>query len=352
MQIEDLFIQNKEAEVCEIKAYKIESKSNCACYRFCGATIDARNHIIGIPNMGTKVLDIDPATDQIEQWGDLPVCDKKMWTGGGLASNGMVYAFTREANEYLVIDSLRRLVFYEALHKEYVGAHHYGGAVIDKNMIVQPPLKDKNNIILYRTDNQETESKKIPVKIVQKNTKYYGAVYDGEHTVFFPPTGSRCRLMKLSIPDCKVSYIGRMLENVRFYGGVLTPYGIFSFSPTGDEILKIGRSGNDIKRIRLKNVAGCYGAKLAFNGKIYTIPGSADSIIEFDPATEQVTHRFLLPIEQKGVKAKCAGGAVDCFGNIWCMPAMGEYVYKICFEGIRAYPDKELYQSPYFATTY
>ena len=143
------------------------------------------------------------------------------------------------------------------------------------------------------------------------------------------------------------------MKDAHFNSGCLGADGdVYGFSAYKNGILHIETGTDKTEILEPGFSGGCFGAKAAFNGKIYGVPGNEDRIVEFDPARKEITSIIDLPDVQKGQKAKCAGGAVDMFGNIWCVPAMGEYIYKICFDDLKVLPTEKRYRSQYFTSVY
>ena len=351
--IDELIYLNSNSRIEKIEVYPIEIiNDNNSNYNFlfCGAVLDSRNHIIGIPNGYPHILDIDPENGNIEQWGEVLLPEKKGWTGGGLASDGKVYAFPRGANSILRIDTSCRKIEYLHIPFFYYGEHHYGGVLNDKDIIYQPP-RFQHNMLKY--DIRNDEYKEIPLcDYLRKKFIYYGGIIDKESNGYFFPSGRYCKVCMVD-PDGNVTLIGKRFKYARFNSGVVAANGhIYGFSTTENGILHIDTKNKKTEIILNTTPGGYYGAKLAFNGRIYGIPGNSDSVIEFDPQVNKITCVIPFPGIEKGVKAKCAGGAINKKGNIWCIPAKGHYIYKISFKDIKAVPSDELYSSIFFRGYY
>lgn len=343
---------NKKARVSEVKAIPLfvneESSNN---YRYCGAVVDSQNHIIGIPNRCSHILDINPEDETIEQWGKVIYPDEiKGWTGGGLSKKEKIYGFPRGASSYLEIDYINRQIAYFPMSQLYDMEHHYGGVMNKKGVIYQPPRNGKK-IYCYDTTTRNEKEIQI-VTLFSRKRLYYGGMLDLEDNAYFFPAGKLSRVCMVNSKE-KAILIGKNLWNCRFNSGTLAGNGdIYGFSSYGRGILHIDTK-NKRAEVRQKDIqGGFFGAKLGFNGKIYGIPGDADIILEYDPYRDMITDKIPLPDCEIGKRAKCAGGAVDIYGNIWCIPAKGSYIYKVCFEGLEAYPDCILYKSRYFSSFY
>lgn len=354
--IDELIEKNADAHVSEIKAipfdYEVQNphSNNDYYYFFCGAVVDQRGHIIGIPNRYHHVLDIDPANDIVRQWGDVAVSEHKGWTGGCLTSDGHVVAFPRGAQCFLQMDTEAETVTPIEIGKKYDYEHHYGGAISYGGVIYLPP-KAKHCVLSYNTGTGHIAEIMLPKGFI-RNTLFYGASKDLDGVIYFFPAGRFVRAVAISEDGCPY-YFGKVLHNAFFNSGTLAADGnIYGFSSYGNGIIKIETKKKKTKIIEKKFQGGCFGAKLGFNGKIYGIPGDIDCVVEYSLSERRISSRFALPPVQRGQKAKCAGGAVDRNGNIWCIPAMGKYIYKICFEEIKAVPSDRLYRSLYFQSTY
>jgi len=343
--------QNKDAKVSKIEVFPLnvmdDSNNN---FFFCGAVVDSRGHIIGIPNKYPHILDIDPQNNRIEQWGELKCPEGKGWTGGALASNGLIYGFPRGANNFLEIDTNKRSVEYLPLVRDYQKEHHYGGSITQNQCIYLAPKKESN---ILKLDIKNHSCKEIPIfSVFKRKFLFYGGITDLEENVYFFPAGRLTRVCMIGTNE-KLRFIGKTMGYAVFNSGTLAPNGdIYGFSSYGEGILHIDTQNKQTEILQKDFNGGYFGAKLAFNGKIYGIPGNANVVVEFDPEINKVTKVIPLPDVEVGAKAKCAGGAIDREGNIWCVPAMGHYIYKICFDGIRCLPSKELYESKYFKSVY
>lgn len=344
--------QNKNAEVSKIEAFplNIVDDDNNYDYFFCGAVVDNRGHIIGIPNKYPRILDINPQNNKIEQWGELKLPEGKGWTGGALASNGLVYGFPRGANAFLEIDTENRSIEYLPLNRDYRNEHHYGGTITKNQCIYLPPKKGKS---ILKFDIRKSACNEIPIpSILKRKFLFYGGMTDLEENVYFFPAGSVTRVCMLAKNE-RPKFVGRPMRHTVFNSGTLAPNGdVYSFSSYSKGILHINTKNKQTEILQKDFDGGCFGAKLAFNGKIYGIPGDSNVVAEFNPELNKITKIIPLPDVEIGAKAKCAGGAIDREGNIWCVPAMGHYIYKISFDGIQSLPSKELYESKYFKSVY
>ena len=351
--INDLIHLNLNSRIAKIEVYPlkiINDNNNKYYYYFCGAVLDCRGHIIGIPNGYPHILDIDPENCNIEQWGEVLLPEKKGWTGGGLASDGKVYAFPRGANSILQIDTLCKKIEYLHIPVSYSEEHHYGGVINNKDVIYQPP-RFQHNVLKY--DIKKCDYKEIALHdYFRKKFLYYGGMMDKEGNGYFFPSGRYCKVCMVDT-DGNVELIGKRFGYARFNSGAMAANGhIYGFSTTENGILHIDTNNKNTEIILNTAPGGYYGAKLAFNGRIYGIPGNSDNVIEFDPQINKITDIIPLPDIEKGTKAKCAGGAIDKKGNIWCVPAKGHYIYKISFKNIMAIPSDELYNSAFFRSYY
>ena len=366
--ISELISNNKNAKVRKVTPFPLEiispkdipngeEKINNNYYNnnyyyyffFCGSLVDPLNHIIGIPNKYPRILDIDPETDTITQWGEVELPKGKGWTGGALASDGCVYGFPRGADSILKIDTLHKEISYKKLRHTYNEEHHYGGFMTDDDVIYQPP---KNSNQVLRSDLIKKNEEELKIPGFKTKRLFYGGAMDLNGYGYFFPAGKYSKVCMVD-PTGKVSLIGRMFRMPFFNSGAIAANGdIYGFSSYSDGIIHIDTTRHRAEILKKDLPGGYFGAKLGFNGKIYSIPGNSDFILEYDANTNEITDRIPLPDCEVGAKAKCAGGAVDSHGNIWCVPAMGHYIYKIEFEGVTAFPDEKLYRSLYWKSFY
>ena len=343
---------NRDASVARVEAFRLEpdrARGDCN-YFFCGAVADSSGCVTAIPNKYCHVLEIDPQTDKMQQWGDVPLCEGKGWTGGALAPDGCVYGFPRGANAVLKLDTRVHTLQTLPLNRVYTVEHHYGGALTSDGVAWMPP-KYGNTVLAF--DTRTGASWDVPLRGAGKaRALFYGASADLNDHVYFFPAG---RFSRAAMTDRngRASFIGRPLLKAFFNSGTLAPDGdIYGFSSYGKGLLHIDTAAGRPHVLQRHFHGGFFGAKLAFNGKIYGVPGDSDEIAVFDPDLKKVVQCIPLPAVEPGAKAKCGGGCIDRFGNIWCVPAMGHYIYKIVFEGIQVQPSEELYQSRFFASTY
>lgn len=354
--IQELIEENKKSEISRIEAIKLphseaaEQNASDDYYFFCGAVADSRGHIIGIPSKYSHVLDINPETGEIFQWSDLEVRELKGWCGGCLTQNGDVYGFPRGRDAFLRLDTERRSAEEITIGIDYDSDHHYGGAINSRGVIYCPP-RWHGAVLSFDTIKGNIVEIPLPDHLPD-NDSFYGAVADFNDNIYFFPRGDKVRVLKCD-GNGKLSFIGNVMKDVHFNSGCLGYDGnIYGFGAYKNGILRIDTHTNNIEVLEQGFPGGCFGAKMAFNGKIYGVPGNEDRIVEFDPLEGKIVSYINLPDVQKGQMAKCAGGAIDRFGNIWCVPAMGEYIYKLCFDNISVLPSEELYRSLYFASVY
>ena len=254
------------------------------------------------------MLDIDPQINSIEQWGDIILPRGKGWTGGGLASDGKIFGFPRGADSFLCLNTTSRSIQYRKLTHQYNEEHHYGGVLTDCDIIYQPP-KNSNNILMY--DIKTDSEKEIQIgSLLSRNRLFYGGVMDLDGNVFFFPAGKYTRVCMISKKG-SVKLVGKVFRRSFFNSGTLGYDGdIYGFSSYGKGIIHIDTKHQKTKIQHKDLEGGFFGAKLGFNGKIYSVPGDSDVILEYDPVENKISDVIELPDCEIGKKAKCAGGFV------------------------------------------
>lgn len=311
---------------------KVESIYIKDCdYKWVGGVYAPNNRIYGIPNKSNKILEIDPDNNSYELWGDIKTTGLKNWSGGCCWKDGFIYGFPRSSPNLLKIDIEKRECYEIPLNLncDCVHDHHYSGVVTSDGIVYQPPAS--NNTIL-QIDLNTYVSKEIVLKKRLFRKAYYGGILAPNGRIYFFPRGHMTRIMVFEPETEKITYCKGILTNVSVVSAVIAEDGmIYAFSSYASGILKINPN-EDKAKIILKNEVngGYFGTQIGFNGKLYGIPGDAGCIYEFDPQSQKAEIVFYFD-KGKQQNAKCAGGAIDRRGNIWAIPAKGEYIYKLVF---------------------
>ena len=342
----DLLEINKKATFTCIDEYPIHDVD----YKWVGGVLASDGNIYAIPNKSSQILTITPKDNSFCLWGSLPVGPMKKWTGG-CYWNGFVYGFPRGANSLLKIDYLNKTTEIIDLPISYSSDHHYGGAVTPEGVLYQPP-RDGKTILRIDLNNYQVREIVLPKRFAKKSYLYYGGIYHVSGKVYFFPRGRFQKVLYIDVKSEELSYCTGLLAHVSATSAALAPNGmIYAYNSYTKGILKIDPETNYASIIHQHLPGGYFGTKLGFNGKLYSIPGSSSSIMEMDPATECV-RKCAEVIHETNVPAKCAGGAIDTYGNIWCIPAQGNYIRCLRFCDIASVKASDLYSSGLFASCY
>ena len=280
--------------------------------------------IYGIVNSERKGMCISPEEKEVHMFGKVKVGTFK-WTGG-CAYQGKIYGFPRKENSLLVIDPEKETLDICKLSTNYRGEHHYGGICTPVGMIYQPP-RNTNHILCIDLNSRETKT--IPIGTDGKKCRYVSTVLHPNGKVYMLPEEGG-RIVALDPETDEWDFWGGELD-CRVFGAVVGRDGnIYGYCKQGDGLLKVNVEDGIIERIctEIGNVDS-YGSVIVINGKIYSIPATANRIFEFDIDTQQA--KMLFQIEEEGV-AKCAGGGVGCDGTICMIPDFGEYGYFMASE--------------------
>lgn len=159
--------------------------------------------------------------------------------------------------------------------------------------------------------------------------KFHGGVLAPDGTIFFIP--SSLGLVYYYHPDEGIlrNFSGVGAVNQAWSGGVLGPNGkIYSlpWALSNNRILEIDPVSKAIRFITV-NGGGYAGQILAANGKIYGLPDSANNILEFDPATDQV--QYIAPADGSlNGGRKFFGAALAPNGSIYGIPLNADQVLR------------------------
>lgn len=239
------------------------------------------------------------------------------WTGGALW-RGSLACFPRTSNDMFLLDLASREARLVDLGQCYVREHHYGGVLVG-DVVYQPPRSEDH---ILRTDLRTMESVRIPLapEGVGFRPRYCGSVLHPNGLVYFLP--ERGRVIELDPETDWFRFIGRPVSAMAFSVALAPDGRLYGFSGYARGILRVdpGRGRVDMVR-RDIGCPGAYGTRLGVNGKLYSVPGDGDSVLELDPETLEV--RQLCALGEAGAKAKCAGSATLRDGTLAFAPALG-----------------------------
>ena len=243
------------------------------------------------------------------------------WTGGALWRNSLV-CFPRSSNNLLLLDLQTLEPSLIPLGLDYDREHHYGGVLVG-DTIYQPP---RGEDCILCTDLNKMTTTRIPlsVKSVSWKANYCGSCLHPNGLIYFLPQNGR--VIELDPPSGRWRFIGPPLD-ARTYGAALAPDGcLYGFSGYANGIIRVDPEQSKAEMLRCDiGCPGAYGTRLGVNGKLYSVPGDGDSVLEFDPLTLSV--REVCRLGESGQKAKCAGSATMRDGSFAFAPALGNEAY-------------------------
>ena len=122
----------------------------------------------------------------------------------------------------------------------------------------------------------------------------------------------------------------------------------FSGFSAGKGILKIDTQGNSVSVIHKDVYFGAYGTKAGINGKLYSLPGYTNDVMEFDILTGKVKKLFSLGTE---FDINYAGGATDSCGSIYALPVHADSILLVDFSEFNKAIPMDLYDA-FFKDSY
>jgi streptogramin lyase len=349
----DCFDKNREAVFQRVEVYGNFAPNT---YKFAGAVYNGK-YFICIPNSGTEIAMIDP---EFERRGGKPFTlfngdfeAEQFGYTGGVLYNEKVYALPRRANAVLEIDPERKTAVRIPLCVRYDYPdpqvfHHYAGVIFGDNVYCAP--KKSRNILVINlaaiSTRADVNSRELSVPDIG-NQSYQGGVPHPNGLIYFNPT-TQCRVMVLDPQTEETEFIGSPSPQFIFKSIVLPDGKIYGFGYDGGMLITDPAD----KSTRFIGIApanpGTYGTIVGFNGKIYSGIGSGTALLEFDPSEE--TFRVKQAIDDgKHNYAKCAAFGLATDGSIWQMPAVGRFIYRIVFNGIKSTLPPEFLKQPVFS---
>lgn len=295
-----VFYINKNSEVKNVK----EIGDFRIGYKWVGGILGEDGCIYGIPNGASKVLKIDPNTEQIEFFGELP--NKEFKYTGGCVYKDKIYGFPRKSNNLLEIDTKSKVVKEICLNindgeNNYTDDHHYSGTLCENIVYLAPGMS--KYILAINLDTFTTY--KIGEDIIPEDYRYWGAILHSNGLIYFFPD-KNAQVMVLNPKTQEIKFIGEKSKVSAFQGAIAENGNIYSFtSYANGGILKINPELEQAEIICEEVESGFYGTKLSTNGKMYGVIGMSNKIYEFDPKTEQA--RLIKEVERTIYNAMCAG---------------------------------------------
>jgi len=337
LKLLDSYVKMNDSLLIKIETYPVVNQEH---FKWVGGQVNESNDLFGIVNGDTKILKYSHSRKSVKYFGNLPQQDFK-WTGGCIY-NKCIYGFLRSSNELLKIDVETEKIQQLPLGLSYSGEHHYGGVLTRKGIVYQPP-RNTDHLLAIDLNTLSCHCVPLTSKWMRLKLRYCGSVLHPNGFIYFLPERGE-KVIKFNSDTEEVTYIGGILDCMVFDAAIAFDGNIYGFSAYSRGILKIDIENNKTEMIHQELFAGCYGTKLGPNGKLYGIPGNGDDFLEFDVEKDLV---YSIGKAAEVGKAKCAGGAVDHNGDIYCVPAEGDFLYKICFDGVKTTIPKEVYDDFY-----
>lgn len=307
------------------KAVKYHLKTiNCGKsgdYKWVGGVI-RDDKIYGIPTDETCLLEFNYQSGKTNYIGDLSEGNFK-WSGGCLYK-GSIYGFPRSSQNLLVLPEEQEKQPKEMpLEIVYDGEHHYGGVCTNEGVVYQPPRNTDN---ILKIDLNTKKVREIHIGKKRRLLRYCGAIQHPNGLIYMFPEKSE-KVMALDPKTDKVSFIGKQITSMVF-GACVHPDGnIYGYSAYGKGMIKVDVKNNKVYKMFTKYTFGVFGTILGINGHVLGVPGDGDNIYDYDVETGNLN--IIAKLKECG-KAKCAGASMDSKGNIYCIPAMGNKIYKLC----------------------
>ena len=273
----------------------IGSKPLNANYKYLRAILAQDNMIYGVPCFAKKVIQIDPLTSEVTQFGsDLPA-GEWMWHGGAIAPCGTIYGVPCNAETVIKIS---------------------------------PSTKEVSLI----------------GNLPQGRNKWYGALLGRDGCIYGMAYKAK-GVLRINPRTDDVRVIGNFQESFKWHGGTVGVDGsIYAFPSHADTVLRITppkecasedcNHGVTLEELQLSpkcdpaSMLGKYkwgGGATDREGNIYGIPSDAQSVLRLNPHTGEVITFGKLPDDHN----KWQGGVLGEDGNIYCVPCDADFVLVI-----------------------
>lgn len=313
-------------------------------YKWVGA-VNYCNNMYCITNSIDEVLKINLENNEMKYLKINVKNDKSFkWTGGCIYKN-KIYGFPRTSNKLLCIDPSNDEVSTININLNYKEEHHYGGVCTQEGVIYQPP-RGNNTILVINLNNFSTHEIKLAPKFLKY--RYLSGIEHKNGLIYFFPERNE-KVLVLNPKNEKTYLIGNKIDCMVFDAAIGEDDNIYGFSGYEKGVLKIDTKNQNAEMICKEiGIPGCYGSKLAINGKIYGLPGNGKFFWEFDINKQKAEKIFEV---EEDIKAKCAGGIIAKDGSIYTVPALGNKLYKIKFDNDNELTNEQL-NSIYFSDNY
>jgi hypothetical protein len=354
--ISAIFAANKKAVFAGTDRYgPFEYK-----YKWVGAVTVPDGQIYAFPTNAGALLVINPLK---RAWKEIPISvNGELLFTGGCYYNGSVYGFPRRSNLLLRATQTGDLLKVEIIVLDLPSApspvdFFYSGALVGSKVYLAPRHADFVGIV--NLDDYSAQRIPLPSPNIQGVQYNASAAHPNGKVYFVPWSFARSagdRVMVLDTNTNEISFMGGDVIASACFGNLsVMPNGImYGFSSAfGTGMLKIDPDRNEAYNIcpvtiEGTEITGSFSQKLMPNGKIYSVCGNSGNLYEFDPVTE--TCRIAATLDDHPYSAaKCAGSAVALDGSLWCIPAIGRYIYQYIFNNVNQPYPPELCCSPEFS---
>ena len=290
------------------------------------------NKLYSIVNSAEKMLTYDINKDDFSFLGQFEKTDFK-WTGGCVFKD-VLYLFPR-SSKCLLAYHLKTCAFENIdCGFLYEGEHHYGGVCTPNGFVYQPP-RNTDHILKWDLKNKSCE--KIVISEGDK-FRYCGSVLHPNGFLYFFPEQD-LPIIKMNVKTHSITLIDCPKECFTFDPTIAADGNIYAFSARKG-IIKIDTKTDTVSVFYGERRMGAYGTKAGVNGKLYSLPGYTNEMLEFDPFTGELKECFSMSQKRK---VHYAGGAVDVNGDIYALPVHADEILKISFDDFTDEIPKDLY---------
>lgn len=310
------FVIKNDKEPKDIINININKSSK---FSWAGAQI-FNNNIYFIIDSDESILIYNINTNKTKRIGKLSNIKFK-WTGGGIYNNKL-YCFPRTSNDLMSVDLINDKIELHDLGLNYVKEHHYGGVLTKEGFIFQPP---RNNNYILKINLKDNSISKIYIAPKFLKLRYCGSILHPNGMIYFIP--EKGKVICFNPRTNHVSFIGKIIPSYCFDAKICSDGNIYGFSACESGILKIDVKNNTTQMLHTDINFNSYGTKLGVNGNLYNVPGDGDIFYEYNPISDKIN--IIGETVEKNLNAKCAGGCIDQYGNIYCTPTQGNYIYII-----------------------
>lgn len=306
---------------------------------FLGGELGSDDRIWCIPGHASRVMVIDPTTDQCVQIGP-EYQGKFKWLRGIQACNGVVYGLQCHSPEVLRIDATAL----EKVHGRDKEADPDLADYLDKH------VKISTIPVPYDTFFEDPEEAKKEKDMIWKY--HGGAISPVDNCIYCIPQ-SATRVLRIDPVKDKCEFVGPKLEGkYKWYGGLAAKDGcVYGIPHNSGSVLRIWPKviGDNIEvEVTLhgdfgENSHQWHGAGMCSDGNIVCIPNNVSKVLMIRPAEkghEEVGPKLEIIGDEDVVgtgdnagrrdrKYKYLGAMSDKNGNVYCIPSGTERVLRV-----------------------